>query len=40
MSATDWYLYGFASGAGFALICVVFCIVAAWPDLKRYRRIG
>lgn len=40
MTATDWYLLGCASGAGFALLCGVFVVVAIWPDLKRMRTRG
>lgn len=40
MDATDWYLLGCASGAGFALVCCAFVAVAVWPDLKRLRTRG
>ena len=41
MDRTDFYLIGFASGAGFMLLVCVFALVAVWPDLKqRYRGRG
>lgn len=40
MTATDWYLLGFASGAGFALLCCAFILAAVWPDIKRMRTRG
>lgn len=35
MTAIAWYLLGCGTGALFATIVCVFCLVAIWPDLKK-----